>query len=190
MALNNISNKQLNELLKALEKFGFRFYGYNEAREPLVLAPNGQITSAIVAYNFVKSQISKRQAQQSADRNIEALNITDMPDIAESMSENTIENFQEKAPNKIESNLEKGIEFKSKEKESSNNATTAGKNPKEEKKVPTPYSFGFAPSAFNPESFDDIVSFINKNVKIKDDSNSTKWLATQFQKWLEEYQKR
>lgn len=185
----NISNKQLQDLLKALERFGFKFYGYNESREPLVLAPNGQITSVLVAYNFVKDQIARRKMQNvSTMGSPEGINFFDIASEKietnlETSVEKSIENTQETKEKKDESNVSASVNSGSKQ-------TGSGK--KDEGgagEIPIPYSFGFSPKNFNPTSVQETLDFI-KTAKVEDITSSSKWLSVQFQKWLEEYQKR
>jgi len=52
-----------DEILKLVESFGFKFFGYDEGNNTLVIAPNGQIVMLSIAYNFVKQQIAKSSQQ-------------------------------------------------------------------------------------------------------------------------------
>ncbi len=187
----NISNKQLQDLLKALERFGFKFYGYNESREPLVLAPNGQITSVLVAYNFVKDQIAKQKMQNATGSGLGSLESINFSDITPEKIETNLENNVEKSIEKSQETTYKkdGSNMGSSVYPSSKQSNDEKKGSSKVGEIPVPFSFGFSPKNFNPTSVQETLDFI-KTAKVEDITSSSKWLSVQFQKWLEEYQKR
>lgn len=163
------------DLLKLLEKFGFKFFGYDESNNALVVAPNGQIVNINVAYNFVKNQINK----VSSGNGPEAM--PSMPQIP-----TDFESGLETAPES-----EKNIEKESKREQQSNQPNNQQSSQpikstqtQATSKTESPYGDGFKLS-INPADVDKVLNFIQQNSK-KSNADAAKWLAIQFSKYYAE----
>src|SRR5260221_8615404 len=150
------------ELLKLVEKFGFKFFGYDENGLVLVIAPNGQVVLLSVAYNFVKTQISQSQSGSP-----------------ESMPQ--MPNLPELSDQKLDQGLEAESNIEVKKAETSNSSpNTIQITPKiqpvaaKPKEVESPYD-GFKTS-INPRDVNKALSFIKANSQ-KTASSTAKWLS-------------
>jgi len=168
-------NAQDEEVLKLVASFGFKFFGYDEGNNTLVVAPNGQIVLLSVAYNFVKAQMAKTAGQGGGPEMI-----PQMPSMPSSIDT--------KAENNIEQSAEKGIE-----RQAEKQKTSLGVDLQVKPKAP-PVAIKAAPESpygdsmklsFNPSDLNKTLSFISSNSK-KSKTTSAKWLAEQFKKFLEE----
>lgn len=180
---------QLVQILQQIDRFGFKFYGYNENNYPMVVAPNGQVVPVNVAKQFVDQQIEFERQQQQQNSSSGYGGVEGMPQMPEGPS--------------VESNVEKGSEREVsieqikqpeqiKEPETSNQSgpNQSGsvlQTPTQVAlpKVAMPYGDGYEPKSFNPADITQVVDFIERNSKAKK-SNSNAWIAMQWQKFLEE----
>lgn len=167
-----LANPQYSEILKTLEKFGFKFFGYAENKEPLVVAPNGQVTSLTVAYNFVKSKL----IEPSKTGGVEAM--PQMPVMPESSAETSVEKAAES---------EKSAEKASQNAQPSDLTVkrVAPKVASVAPKVELPFGDGFYPKVFDPTDVSKAQSFVSQNSQ-KDDKTAEKWLAVLWDKFLKE----
>jgi hypothetical protein len=139
------------EILKMVEKFGFKFFGYDENKATLVVAPNGQIVTLSVAYEFVQSQIAK---SQSGNGGIEGM--PSMPNILEG-------NFESNLEKEIE--VEKALEKKQENTAQQNNNQQTSAQPQVATKPvepESPYGDGFKP-LINPVYIEKAIEYIKKN---------------------------
>ncbi|MEO6728416.1 MAG: hypothetical protein ABIM99_00685 [Candidatus Dojkabacteria bacterium] len=174
-----ITDPKILEILKAVEKFDFKFFGLSETKEPLVLAPNGQVVTLEVAYTFVKTKLIE-PAQNGAGP--EAM--PNMPVAPETI------------PQQSDSNIEKNLEV---EKQPEKTTETLATNPQSdvtvraiapkqavmEPKIDLPFGDGFYPKAFDPTDVNKAQSFIASNAQ-KDDKSSEKWLSVLWDKFIKE----
>lgn len=162
-----------------VEKFNFKFFGLSETKEPLVMAPNGQVVTLAVAYNFVKTKLIE-PAQGSGG-----------PEAMPSMPV-----MPEAIPSQLDVNLEKGPEAeKTPEKQKETTPATpqtdlAVRNiaPKQlvvEPKIDLPFGDGFYPRAFDPTDVNKAQAFIAANAG-KDPKSSATWLAILWGKFIKE----
>jgi hypothetical protein len=174
-----VQGEGLEEILKTLEKFGFKFFGYSEDREPLVIAPNGQVVSVAIAYNFVKNQIQK-SSSAGTESGIES-----MPDLANMPNfETAAESAQERG---IESQTEQDL---SKKLQPDGYKSITQNSPKMIATKPQSISLfgdGFPIKSFDPGEVHQVLGFIQKHSKSKD-TTTKKWLAKQFEKFIAELQ--
>lgn len=180
--MNNLDPK-LQQVLKQIEPFGFKFFGFDENKRPLVLGPNNQVTEINIAIGFVNDQI-KRQAQSSSSP--ENFEVPQTPD-----SNSTIERS-------TEVQLENSLESQKESQDNDNNQNQVQVNQNNltvQKKAPEikmsqltekPYGDGFDPKTFSPTDIESALKFVEKNSKASKTS-SNKWLATRFQWFLKNY---
>lgn len=170
---------QLQQILKSLEGFGFKFFGYNESKQPLVIAPNGQVVSVDVAYKFVQTQL----IQPSKTGGAEA-----MPQIPNMPIQVPDANLDIKLD--VEKSLEQNKAEKKQESQFTQPTQTAVPHlaPKVaavDPKIEVPIGAGFYPKAFDPTDVEQAQKFVANNAQ-KDDKSSTKWLAIMWKKFIEE----
>ncbi len=178
MSNSNQTLKQNNEEnLKLVERFGFKFFGYDENSFTLVVAPNGQIVPLNVAYEFVQTQIANSQTFSGGG--MEGMpNMPTMPTLPEA-----------KVESKVESAIENRIE-KKQESTNDNNQTqqTVSATPKQEPakktELESPYGDGFK-TPINPAYIEKALDYIKRNSK-KSLSSTSKWLSVQFEKFISE----
>lgn len=172
------------ETLKILEKFGFKFFGYNESKSPLVIAPNGQVVAVDTAYAFLQTQL--KNAQTEGTNSIESVpqvqnieNINNIPDINIERNENSLERGENKIENSQETNKA--------------SSEPVNKSPKMtiDSNVITPFGDGYSKfqkidlDLSRPENVTKLENFIQTNAK-KSNSDPIKWLSYMFQKTLQE----
>ncbi len=170
---------KLQKILEQLEKFGFKFYGYDEGGVPLVKGLNNQIIEINIAINFVNQQVQSQSTSTGGSGSFENAPVNENLDSAVS----------------VENQTERKIEL-NKETEKSSEADTSGQDELTvQRKAPPiklvrppnkPYGDGFDPVSFNPESLNSTLNFIEKHGKTTKTS-SNKWLREQFKKFMEEY---
>lgn len=170
---NQVTNNNDIEVLKLVERFGFKFFGYDESSQSLVVAPNGQIVLLGVAYEFVKKQIEVSQGG----------GFESMPQMPQ-------------LPAVPDSNLEKSLESENKIGEKSKEAqgtqskqqTTVSVNPAvvaaPVRELESPYGDGFQPP-INPAYIERAIEYIKRNSS-KSLSSTSKWLSIQFEKFIGE----
>ncbi|GAB4287357.1 MAG: hypothetical protein Kow0081_5090 [Candidatus Dojkabacteria bacterium] len=179
----NQNDPRLQQILVQLAPFGFRFYGFDENSQPLVIGPNKQVTHINVAIQFVNQQIENQQSSGSPES---------MPDIPNM----PIASPERSAETKIETAIESAVETKQEEETENQNNQKQGPQVQVPQKAPTiklerpkiiPYGDGFEPKSFNPESISQTLKYIEKHSKASKTS-SNKWLAEQFRKFVKEIQ--
>lgn len=178
---NPTTDAQLNTVLGTLEKFGFKFFGYNESKEPLVIAPNGQIVSVDVAYKFVQSQMSGSAGGEAGIEVLpQMLQTPETPSTPEAFMEQGLESAREEQKNQ-EQETHDGLQP----------GDVKQQAPKIEIKKPnaSPFGDGFPIKAFDPADVDQVIDFIRDNSKAND-TTPKKWLAKQFEKFVAEMQNR
>jgi hypothetical protein len=181
--MNPVVSPQYAEVIKSLEKFGFKFFGYAENKEPLLAAPNGQIVPLNVAYNFVKTKLVEPSGGGAGPES--------MP-VAPIMPETFSETPNEAIDTKIE--VQKGMEAE-KKVERAPLATEKQTDLQVQKiapkiavvapKIDIPFGDGFYPRAFDPVDVSKAQQFVTKHAQ-KDDKTTEKWLAVMWDKFLRE----
>lgn len=172
----NVSQNNDIEVLKLVERFGFKFFGYDENKLTLVVAPNGQIVQLKVAYEFVQKQIESSQSFSSGPEGMP--NMPSMPNIPDQSFESNLEK---------ESSIEKPAE---KNQEVQNTVKpvqptpVVQTTPVKAKEPESPYGDGFTPP-FNPIFVDKAIDYIRRNSK-KSLSSTSRWLSVQFEKFVSE----
>jgi len=185
MNSSTIVSPQLTKVLSQIEKFGFKFFGYDENNDPLVIAPNGQIIPLKVAYEFVQLQI-KKSSENTSENSPESMpTLPQIQDIGAS-----IELTSEKSAEK-ESVIEKATESAPMLQQvavtSPSTATPVPPITKDSSmKMPAPFDDGFKIKSFDPTDIAQTQDFVKNNSKASN-SSSNKWLSTQFEKFLREY---
>lgn len=182
-AASNTGSNQMAVVLKQIEQYGFKFFGNGENNEPLVIAPNGQVIPLKVAYAFVQQQI-KKAAEQSSGGSIES-----MPSMPQTIDSNPIGANFEKSPEK-ETSVEKKSESQNNiQKSNPAQVQTSTANPPAADtsiKMPQPYDEGFKVTKFDPTDPNAVSDYVQSN-KSGSTTNSSTWLAHQFEKFLLEY---
>lgn len=180
---NSQSDYQL--LLKSLERFGFKFFGYSENNIPLVIAPNGQIVDINLAKSFLENELKKARSQGSG--NIEG-QLENIPQ--------TLESKVESKESEIE-NLEKSLEIRREEKVLNLQSQQANDDAKKSPVISLPSQseslFADGYNNFNeidldlrnPQNVIILEDFIQNNAK-KSNSDPKKWLSHMFQKAIQE----
>lgn len=178
--MNNQTVSQNNdiEVLKLVEKFGFKFFGYDESGLTLVVAPNGQVVLLSVAYDFVKTQIANSQAGGSNGGMESMPNMPAMPQAMDSNIETAVEK-----ESSIEESVEKQKEAAIQQAQPAPTPATIQVAAKSEE-AESPYGDGFKPP-INPVYINKAIEYIKRNSK-KSLSSTSKWLSVQFQKFIEE----
>ncbi len=175
----NPQNPNIQEILKTLSQFGFNYFGNDENGAPLVYAPNGQVVPLDVAYNFVKNQIEQTKVSSSSSGSIESV-----PQMPQSTPEKSLESTLEHSLDikKPESNIESQQNQSQQQTQAVQGTVPA---PVIVKPKPLPYGDGFKPKNFDPTDIAQTLNFIEQNKK-QSDTASNKWLAIQFEKFLNE----
>ncbi len=172
---------QLQNLLKFLEKSGFRFFGYSEANEPLVIAPNGQVISANAAYNYVQAQMNS--AGTTGGKGAEAMpQMPSMPQVS-NIPDSQINKINEK---KVET--QKAVE---RVQQNSAQPVVPAKAPvvaATPARISLPFGDGFTPKSFNPTDENQVKTFTSQN-STKPLTDPKKWLSTLLTKFLLENKK-
>jgi len=177
--MNNQALQQNNdqEVLKLVERFGFKFFGYDESALTLVVAPNGQIVPLNVAYEFVQKQISN---SQSTGGGVEGMpNMPTMPVVPEVNFESNIE--KESIIEKVTEKKQDNPQIPANQLVTTPQVQTAAPKPKEPE---SPYGDGFK-TPINPIYIDKAIEYIKKNSR-KSLSSTSKWLSVQFEKFVSE----
>jgi len=178
--MNNQTVTQNNDIetLKLVERFGFKFFGYDENSLSLVVAPNGQIVTLSVAYDFVKTQIANSQSYTGGG--IEGMpNMPTLPQVPDANFESNLEK---------ESNIEKAPEKK--QEAQSNTQQQAPVVIAQQQAAPkqqepeSPYGDGFK-TPINPANIEKAIDYIKKNSS-KSLSSTSRWLSVQFDKFVGE----
>jgi len=176
---------QIAAAMLQIEKFGFKFFGYGENNDPLVIAPNGQIIPLKVAYEFVQQQIQRANQQQTNGGSLESMPV--IPQIPDSQP---IGVNLEKSPEK-EQSIEKTQEKQSNQTQVSTSVQQAGdvetKKDTSTKMPSVPFDEGFKIKTFDPTDVEQAKNFVQSNSSASNQS-SNKWLSIQFEKFLKEYQ--
>ncbi|MEP7103835.1 MAG: hypothetical protein ABI721_03960 [Candidatus Dojkabacteria bacterium] len=178
-ALQSITDPKILEILKTVEKFEFKFFGLSETKEPLVIAPNGQVVLLNVAYNFVKTKLID---PSKASSGVESMPV--MPAMPDS-------SFKQ-----LDANLEKKFEIEKQVEKSKEVSTPAAPSdlavrniaPKQaviEPKIDIPFGDGFYPKVFDPTDVNKAQKFIAANAQ-KDDKSSERWLSVLWDKFIKE----
>jgi hypothetical protein len=177
--VNNTSLPQdLQQVLNQLEKFGFKFFGYDENNLPLVVGPNGQVTPLNVAYQFVQKQIQSSRMNSGSIEQIPQSPVSPESGVVES----GVENRLEAAAEKQETRQEQSAQTSSVPQ---NNATNS--SPKIEvkpKEAFKPFGDGHLPP-FDSSDIQNVINFIQDNSGTSSTS-SNKWIAVLWKKFLEE----
>lgn len=176
----NPQNPNIQEILKTISQFGFNYFGNDENGAPLVYAPNGQVVPLDVAYNFVRNQIE--QSKNSSGSSAESM--PQMPQASPERSletnvEQSLENVDIKKPETKVENQQNQVQGPS---QVATNPTPA---PVIAKPKPLPFGEGFKPKSFDATDVTQALKFIEDNKK-QSDKSSNKWLAIQFEKFLNE----
>lgn len=175
------SNPQVSVVLSQIEQFGFKYFGNDENNAPLVTAPNGQVIPLKVAYDFVQLQIKKASDTSSGG------NLEQMPVMPPSVDSSSLEVNIEKSAEK-ESSIEKASEKQSNINTAQNAqaSTPQVATPVVDIKMPMPFDEGFKVTKFDPTDLNQVEDYIQSN-KNGSTSNTSTWLANQFEKFLQEY---
>lgn len=169
---------KLQQILKQIENFGFKFYGFDENSMPLVSGPNSQVVPINVAISFVNQQI---QNKNNSSVNVET-------GVVESSDSNSrIESANERQ-------LETKLEIPKDPTQNQNTQTPTAvqtKSPQIKLSEPKkkPYGEGFDPKSFDPADITSTLQFIEKNQKTNPKS-SNRWIAEQFKKFIADYTKK
>lgn len=172
------NNTQLQQVITQLEKFGFKFFGYSETSEPLVVAPNGQVIPLKVAYDFIKQQVDKATSG-SIEKFPESMPTIDSSPKIESKIETAVEKSVEKQSDQP----------KSENKPATNQSVQTTQTTDPDILMPLPFTDGFQVKSFNPTNLREVEEYIKDNSKVSNTS-SRKWLAIQFEKFVKEYLKK
>lgn len=178
----NTTDPQLLTVLDQIGKFGFRFFGYGENNEPLVIAPNGQVIPIKIAYEFVQQQINKSQIASSGG------SLENMPEMPVSVDSGSFETKVETNNPEKESNIETSQQQKKQTSLSTvQNKSNDEQNPKiSTGKMNPPFDDGFKIRSFDPTDIAQATKFVEDNQNGSASSTKT-WLAAQFKKFMLEY---
>jgi hypothetical protein len=175
---------------KLLEKYGFSFLSYGEDGVPLFTAPNGKIVSYDVVYDFISQQELQAKQNEALGRGgFEGMpRIPEVPvdvDRSNRVEFSNVESSHERKKEQIEKNevvTENKRDSLSKAGNYKNFTPKMAVRPKD-----VPFGEGFYPSSFDPSSVDESIKFVNTN-KHAANSDSNKWLAVLFDKFLKKYE--
>lgn len=179
------SNSDYEVLLKSLERFGFKFFGYSETNIPLVIAPNGQIVEISVAKVFLENELKKARNQTSGS--IEG-KIENIPQV--------VEDNLERKDSEIE-NFERSLEIKREENVRNLDSDNLLESEKKSPVISLPseadnlFSDGYNKfenidlDLRNPQNIIILEDFIQSNAR-KSNSDPKKWLSHMFQKAIQE----
>lgn len=178
-ALQSITDPKILEILKTVEKFGFKFFGLSETKEVLVTAPNGQVVGLNIAYDFVKTKIIDASKTSNGPEGMPSMPV--MPESLGNMPDTNIERSFE-----IEKQSEKPKEVVTPNSQS--DLTVRNIAPKQaviEPKIDIPFGDGFYPRVFDPTDVNKAQKFIAANAN-KDDKSSERWLSILWDKFIKE----
>ena len=167
---------QLVQILDVLSKFGFKFFGYSESKEPLVIAQNGQVVTVTVAYNFAQTQMAKASAAASLG------SIENMPQMPQALNmptspESKMEAAAEKPSDNIQNfTLEDLPKITKPAPQSAPQVQQSGNSP---------FGDGFKITSIDPSNVGQAMAYVKKHSKLKQTSTK-KYLALQFEKFLNE----
>lgn len=178
MTANNL-DPNITQMLQA---YGFSFAGNDESGLPLFTAPNGQIVTGKVATDFVQQQ-EKNKRNQAA---VSPEEMPSMPNIDSTNLDSSIEKSPEKESLSPESQNEKNTNQATNQVLEPAKPQTAPPKVKEKPKT-LPFGEGHVPKSFDAASLQSTRSFVQQNAT-KSDKLSNKWLAVQFQKFIEQYE--
>lgn len=178
---NNSQNTQVDpqlvEILEVLSKFGFKFFGYSESKEPLVIAQNGQVVSVSVAYNFAQTQMAKASAAASLN------NIENMPQMPQQ------NNMLKNPEGKLEAAAERSSDSKIQNFSLEDLPKITKQAPKTAAPVQqsgsSPFGDGFKITSLDTSNVSQVMAYVKKHSKLKQTSTK-KYLALQFEKFLSE----
>lgn len=178
----SLISPQYAEVIKSLEKFGFKFFGYSENKEPLLIAPNGQVVPLNVAYDFVKTKlVDASKSGGSPEGGIEAMPVMPIaPEVFSEQVDQKIESAPEKAPEK-----EKATEPQTQTQSDLQVKRLAPKIAVTAPEIDIPFGDGFFPRAFKPTDVTQAQKFVASNAQ-RDDKTTEKWLAVLWDKFLKE----
>lgn len=173
--MNQAQNNNNTEILELVEKFGFKFFGYDENSLTLVVAPNGQIVPLSVAYEFVQKQIANSQGRSGGIEGMPTM--PTMPVVPESNFESSVEKESnvEKPKEKVQDDIQRN------QQPTSQPVVQAPIVPKEPE---SPYGDGFK-TPINPVFIDKAIEYVKRNSR-KSLSSTSKWLSIQFEKFISE----
>lgn len=172
-------NQNVSQLLSL---YGFKFVGNDESGKPLFTAPNGQIVTYKIVYDFILQQERLRNQNQVVSANPETINMPTSIEVVSS-PETTIE----KVP---EQEKQVGVVQEPNNNQLNTQQTILVQAPKiVEKPKELPFGDGYKPKSFDASSLESTRSFVSKNVT-KPDNLSNKWLAVQFRKFIEQYEEK
>lgn len=171
------SNQNVQQVLA---NYGFRFAGNDENGQPLLTAPNGQIVTYKIAIDFINQQEKIRQQNQAVSQGPESMNNTSIETIAS--PEVAVERAQEQ-----EKSIEQQPNTQVNTVQPAAKLAVAPRVAAKPKEVP--FGDGYTPKSFDPSSLESTRNFVTKNAS-KSDNLSNKWLAIQFQKFIEQYEEK
>ena len=175
-----------DETLKLIEKVGIKFFGYDENGITLVIAPNGQIVQIGIAYNFVKSQISKTNEIASSSAGVESIN--NLPSLPVQRVDSNKENINEFSPEKGVETLKQQTDSNIELQKYNNDLQIRPEAPKVNALSLTNPDIAFGDTMklpFHPSEVNKVLNFVKSNSK-KSKKTTAKWLSEQFKKFLDE----
>lgn len=173
----NLAQNNDIEVLKLVERFGFKFFGYDENKLSLVVAPNGQIVQLKVAYEFVQKQIESAQSFSGGPESM-----PNMPTITNIPEGNFESNLEREST--IEKVAEKKQEVQSIQTPQVPQVPVAKPVVTKPEDPDSPYGDGFK-TPINPVHIDKAMDYIRKNSR-KSLSSTSRWLSVQFEKFVNE----
>lgn len=173
----NLAQNNDIEVLKLVERFGFKFFGYDENKLSLVVAPNGQIVQLKVAYEFVQKQIESAQSFSGGPESMP--NMQSMPTIPEGNFESNLE--KESTIEKVPEKKQEVQTIQAPQVQPTPVVQAAVVKPEE---PDSPYGDGFK-TPINPVFVDKAIDYIRKNSR-KSLSSTSRWLSVQFEKFVSE----
>jgi hypothetical protein len=188
----NQQGQDINEIIKILEKFNFKFFGRNESGAYLVIAPNGQIVPVDVAYKFLQTQMSNANQSTTSTGTEGMPSMPQMPQVPVNFEQPKYENI----PNNIDKQNENRIENKQESGLMMPSGSVPRVAPKVVIKEEKSQQIGDGYTVFNdvnlnalsdPNNQQKLLNFIEKNRKQTTNKDPKKWLAFLFKKFLEEY---
>lgn len=172
-----MDNQQVTQ--QQIQAYGFQFAGNDEEGKPLFTAPNGQVVTAKVVYDFIREQ-ERIKAQQNSTSSVEEMpQMPQMPVQPEQSVESSPESLPEKQKEQQtqeNNNKPQQVPYL--------NQKAAPKMTATDKQVP--YGQGFTPGNFDPSSLGDTERYVQQ-YKNSSNSSTNKWLAVLFEKFVEEY---
>ncbi len=173
----------INKILQFVEKYGFKFYGYDENKVPLLVAPNNQIVSLKEVLEFFKkkkNEISQIESRSSVIENVNKIEHY-LPYLDLSVE---VVNRPDQAIEKKEAETNK-VDMVKDKSSSRNNTNQIKTNNNDNLKLNVPIGVGYLPASFDPLDIKSTQEFINRNSH-KDLKDTKKWIATLWMKFLAE----